>query len=256
MNPHWSIRTPRRVLAPAMALALLLFTSGAPAAEPLVLTLNDPYEPPYTTPERSGFIDIVATEAFRRAGLELRLTKLPSERALGLANTDIIDGDIARIAGLEKQYSNLVRVPERLSDVKFSAFAKDASIASNLTAIRTRSVGYIRGWKVYEQALAGADDVLTASDTEQLFRLLELGRIEVALHVHAMGLEHVRKHGFKDVRVLVPALYTPEMFIYLHTRHATHVPAIAAALSAMKQDGSYARAYENTLAKFERARTR
>ena len=93
-------------------LTSMLYLSGGLAAEPRVLVLNDINEPPYTNTERTGFLDIIATEAFRRAGLELRLVKLPAERALLLANNGIEDGDLTRIPGLETQYPNLIRVPQ------------------------------------------------------------------------------------------------------------------------------------------------
>ena len=57
-------------------------------------------------------------------GVELRLVKLPAERGLINANAGIEDGDLARITGLEKQYPNLVRVPEKLVDLDFTAFSK------------------------------------------------------------------------------------------------------------------------------------
>ncbi|HJW82255.1 MAG TPA: transporter substrate-binding domain-containing protein [Acidiferrobacterales bacterium] len=227
--------------------SLLLALSGAVAADRPVLVLNDTNEPPFTTADRNGFLDIVAGEAFRRAGAELRLVKLPAERGLINANAGIEDGELTRIAGLEKQYPNLVRVPEKLVDWEFSAFSKDASIASNWNSIRQRSVGHIKGWKIYEQSLAGAERVTTADDPEQLFRLLDLNRIEVALYERSLGAALARQQGLKDVRPLAPPLATREMFIYLHKRHANLVPRLADALRAMKREGFYQRAYNEKL---------
>ncbi len=227
--------------------SLLLALSGALAADRPVLVLNDTNEPPFTTADRDGLLDLVAGEAFRRAGAELRLVKLPAERGLINANAGIEDGDMARIAGLEKQYPNLVRVPEKLVDWEFSAFSKDASIASSWKAIRQRSVGHIKGWKIYEQNLAGAERVTTADDPEQLFRLLDLNRIEVALYERSLGAALAKQQGLKGVRPLAPPLATREMFIYLHKRHASLAVRIADALRAMKREGFYQRAYNEKL---------
>ncbi len=222
-------------------LSLLLALSGTAVADRPVLVLNDTNEPPYTTPERDGFLDAIVGEAMRRAGFELRLLKLPAERGLINANAGIEDGDMLRIAGLEKQYPNLVRVPEKLLDWEFSAFSKDAAIASNWQAIRQRSVGHIKGWKIYEQKLAGVERVTTADDPEQLFRLLDLNRIDVALYERTFGIALAMRQDLKGVRPLAPPLTTREMFIYLHKRHAAHVPVIASALRAIKREGMYAR---------------
>jgi polar amino acid transport system substrate-binding protein len=227
--------------------ALLCVLPVAFAAEKPVLELNDTNDPPFTTEDRNGFLDVVAGEVFRRVGVELRLVKLPAERGLINANAGVLDGDLTRIAGLDKQYPNLVRVPEKLVDWEFTAFSKDASIPSSWTAIRQHSVGHIKGWKIYEQNLTGAERVVTADDPEQLFRLLELNRIEVALYMRWMGLALIRQQGLKDVHVLAPPLATREMFIYLNKRHADLVPRLADALRVMKRDGFYERATRDKL---------
>jgi polar amino acid transport system substrate-binding protein len=220
---------------------------GVVAAEPRVLVLNDTNEPPYTTPDQRGFLDVIATEAFRRAGATLKLVKLPPERALLNANAGIEDGDLTRIAGLEAQYPNLVRVPEKLIDWQFAAFSKNAAIPATWPALRQRTVGHIKGWKIYEQNLAGATRVTTAADPEQLFRLLELNRVEVALYERWLGAALVKQQRLTDVRPLAPPLATREMFIYLHRRHADLAPRIAEALRAMKREGVYERVYRDKL---------
>ncbi len=230
-----------------LALMLLLAWPAARAGERPVLVLNDTNDPPYTTPAGDGYLDMIAREAFRRAGVELKLVKLPAERGLINANAGIDDGDMVRIAGLEKQYPNLIRVPEKLTDWVFVAFSKDRSIPANWTAIRQRSVGLIKGWKIFERAVNGAERVTTADDPEQLFRLLQLGRIEVALYERWLGLVLARKLGAKDIHPLSPPLYRREMFIYLHHRHAALAPKIAEALRAMKREGFYERARREKL---------
>ena len=112
----------------ALAGALLLTAANVCRAEMPMLVLNDTNEPPFTTPDGQGFLDAVAGEAFRRAGVKLRLVKLPAERGLINANAGTEDGDLTRIAGLDTQYPNLVRVPEKLIDYEFTAFSKNAAL--------------------------------------------------------------------------------------------------------------------------------
>jgi polar amino acid transport system substrate-binding protein len=233
---------------------VIFATADALAAEHPVLVLNDTNEPPYTTPDGNGFLDVVAGEAFRRAGMQLRLVKLPPERALISANDGAEDGDLTRIAGLEKQYPNLVRVTEKLVDWEFVAFTRDAAIPADWPAIRQRAVGHIKGWKIYEKALAGAGRVTTADDPEQLFRLLDLGRIEVALYERSIGIALIKRQGVKGVRPLAPPLATRDMYIYLHKRHAAQAPRLAEALRAMKRDGYYRRAYNEKLKPYREAK--
>lgn len=232
---------------------LTLLSPGIIVAERPVLVLNDVNEPPYTTPDHDGFLDVIAGEAFRRAGFELRLVKLPAERGLINANEGSEDGDLTRIAGLENRYPNLIRVPEKLVDWEFSAFSTDSTIPSAWPALRQRAVGHIKGWKIYEQALAGAEHVSTTDDPAQLFRLLELKRIEVALYERRLGLAFIKQRGLKGIRPIAPPLATREMFIYLHRRHATLVPKLAAALRAMKREGFYQRVQDQKLIPYREA---
>lgn len=223
--------------------ALLLIAGMARAAGLPVLVLNDATAPPFTTTDGKGFLDAVAGEAFRRAGVRLQLVRLPAERGLINANAGIEDGELSRIAGLEAEYPNLVRIPEKLIDLEFMAFSKNAALPASLEVLRMRSVGHIKGWKIYEKQFAGAPNVVSADDPEQMFRQLQLDRIEVALYARWQGLSLIQRQGLKGVVALDPPLAKREMFIYLHKRHAALVPRIAEALRAIKAEGLYDRLY-------------
>ncbi len=211
------------------------------------MVLNDTNEPPYTTPDQTGFLDLIASETFRRAGYKLRLVKLPAERGLRNTNDGIEDGELTRIAGLEQIYSNLIRVPEKLLDWEFTAFSKNDVIVPSWTKLREYRVGFIRGWKIYEQGLSGASHITMAENPEQLFRLLALERIDVALYEKWLGSALIQHSGPREAHALTPALAIREMYIYLHKRHAASVPAITAALRSIKSEGFYERIYREKL---------
>ena len=225
--------------------ALLLMAGPACGAEVAlpVLVLNDTNDPPYTTPDGQGFLDIVAGEAFRRAGIQLRLVKLPAERGLINANAGIEDGDMARIAGLEGRYPNLVRVPEKLIDWEFTAFSKNAVLPARWDVLAARPISLIRGWKIYEKELTHAPLTVISDDSTQMFRLLQLDRVEVVLYERWLGLSLLKNQHIQGVYPLEPLLAKREMFIYLNKRHATLVPKIAEALRAIKAEGLYDRLY-------------
>jgi len=170
------------ILPFALVGAIFLLASSVCHADMPVLTLNDSNEPPYTTDDRKGFVDAVAIEAFRRAGVQLRLVRLPAERGLINANAGTEDGDLTRIAGLDVLYPNLIQVPEKLSDWEFVAFSKNPTLTAKLDVLRTQPIGHIRGWKIYENMLAGAPFVVSSDDSAQLFRQLQMDRIDVALY--------------------------------------------------------------------------
>ncbi len=244
------IRIRKWLIAAVSVLALPY--SNAPLAETQTLILNDTNAPPFTTESGDGFLDIIASEAFRRAGLRLKLERIPPERGLLNANAGLEDGDFSRIAGLEKAYPNLVRVPEKLVDWHFVAFTRKPDLQNASWAmLQTLSVGHIKGWKIYEQNLQQHPQVTTADNAEQLFAMLDKNRIEVALYARSMGQALVQKMGIQNVRIIEPSLAEREMYIYLHRKHADKAPAIAAALREIKREGLYVKVCKAKLAPFQ-----
>ncbi len=231
----------------ALVLGALLFSG--PALGQQTLVINAATGPPITNEARTGFLDVIAKEALRRIGVGLEINKLPAERALINANAGIDDGDLIRISGLEEEYPNLVRVPEKLMDSDFVAFTKHVEIQTDgWQALKPYSIGIIKGWKILENNIPDEATLTLAEDAEQLFRLLEKDRVDLVLYGRWMGLACTKRHNLSGVRVLVPPLVTKEMFMYLHKKHKPLVPKIAATLRAIKAEGTYQRLFQEKVA--------
>lgn len=216
------------------------------------LVLNNTNEPPFTNTEATGFLDIILREAFKRAGVEdLELVSLPAERGLLSADSGLIDGDVTRIKGLDKQYPNLVRVDEKLVDWEFVAYTARDDIRSSWEDVRRYYVGFITGWKIYEKALEGAENTLPVSDPRALFRLLRLKRADLVLYARWMGEVHLAQEGITNVHPLLPPLAVREMFIYLHKRHQALAIRLADALRAIKEEGMYDSVRARSLAPYQ-----
>lgn len=225
------LEAPRAVLA-GLALAATL----AAGAEPFVISTNN-------TPLDRKALEVLSTEAFRRVGHEVRFANTPSERSLQLANQGEFDGEGLRVAGLTTAYPNLVQVPERFIGISFVAFSKDAMVTldKGWDSLKPHRVAFITGWKMFEANAKGARSVTKVDRPEQLFRMLDSGRIDLALYTRADGVALLRQMGLASIAPLTPALKDVEMYLYLHRRHEAMVPRIAAALREMKADGSYNR---------------
>lgn len=242
---RWS----RRLALCALALAGALRGIPALAADSTALVLSDTYETPYTTVAGDGFLDIIAGEAFRRAGLSVTFIRVPPERALLNANAGIEDGVSARIAGLEKTYPNLMPVPENVLSFHFVAFTQRAELVkADWQTISPLIVGHIRGWKIFEQNLTPHTRVTIVDTAEQLFDMLNRNRIDVALYERWLGLALAAKLNLGNVRIVEPPLAERPMFIYLHKRHANAIPKLADALRAIKAEGLYTRACKEKFA--------
>lgn len=230
----------------------LLAAVPASADELPLMVLNDANSAPFTNKEQTGLVDRVAGEAFRRAGMRLKLIQLPAERALQNANAGIDDGEVSRVAGIEKIYTNLVRVPEKLVDHHFVAFTRDADLKEASWAnLAPYVVGYIRGYKIVERNVPEGTQTATANDARQLFTMLDKGRIDIAVYRRWEGTQLAREMGIEDLRIIEPSLAETGIYIYLNKKHADKIPLLDKALRDIKAEGMFEAACRESFAAFD-----
>lgn len=236
----------------ALSLACAALPACPAAADELVIATGA--GEPWTAKDGTGFCESVVVEAFERLGLEARVMIVPPARALINANAGTEDGDLMRIAGVDKAYPNLVPVPEPLVAVSFVAIAladTPAFVSDGWESLEPYDIGLITGVKIFENNARWSRSVTTAKSRDQLFELLRKRRVEVVLLERWHGLWWARQHGLA-VRIMQPPLATKEFFLYLNKKHAELVPRLAEALRAIKADGTWRRHYERVLAPLER----
>lgn len=227
----------------AFLLAGLLLVFGlapAVAGNPtLTLSTNN-------TPLDRKALEQLSQESLRRIGVDLKLVSLPSERSLTAANLGEVDGEGLRVGGLggpDGPYPNLVQVPERFVRISFVAFSKNATISldNGWDSLKPYRIAFINGWKMFEANAQGARVVNKVDKPEQLFRMLDEGRVDLVLYTHADGLLLARNLGLTSVAPLSPALKEVDMYLYLHKKHQALVPKLTQAIRDLKADGSYNR---------------
>jgi len=220
-------------------LLCLLIPCNSVFAQP-VIVINTTGNPPLNTPEQTGFLDAVAQEAFIRIGYTLKTVKLPAERGLRNTNAGIEDGEMSRIAGLEKIYTNLIKVPEKIMDWEFVVFSnKPIELVNGWSSLGNKSLTYINGWKILENNIPASANVTRARTAEQMFSLLEKNRVDYIIYEHWGGLLLSKTHNLNSLKLRRPPLATREMFIYLHKKHENLVSKLAESLRQMKLDGKY-----------------
>jgi len=219
---------------------ILLLLINMSAMADTVIRLNTTGQPPLNTAQQDGFMDEVASEAFRRIGIRLKTTRLPAERGLKNSNNGIEDGEMSRVAGLDKIYKNLVRVPEKIMDWEFVAFAyKPISLEQGWSALSGQSVAHINGWKILEKNVPTDAEVIRTAGVDSLFKLLRKKRTDYILYERWGGQLKLKELSMTDVQRCEKPLIVKKMYIYLHRKHKDLVPKLANALAAMKADGSY-----------------
>ncbi len=218
-------------LAPALTLAENLRST---------IVLNTANDTPNSTPNLTGICDRVLTEAFKRIGVPVRIIRLPSERALINANEGIDDGDFARIEGMNKIYSNLIRVPESITKFEFVAFTKRLNFRINgWDSLKPYNVGIVTGWKILEANLAGAKSVIKVKNSNILFNLLNTEKVDIIVYDRMQGKALLNELKYADIRIMKPPLAVKDMYLYMHKKNKELVPLLTDAIRGMKRDGSY-----------------
>ncbi len=163
------------------------------------------------------------------------------------ANSGIDDGDIFRVAGIERDFPNLIRVPEKVLDFDFVAYTKRTDIRIRSWAdLQPYVVAYATGWRTFDLNVKQVKELTKTASIQELFPLLENGRADVILLDRWQGQWIVHQNHYRD-HLVEPPLGRVEMFMYLNKKHAALVPKLAKALADMKADGSYQNIFDRIL---------
>ncbi len=216
------------------------------------IVLNTAFGSPVSNESQTGFADLVVAEAFKRIDYKLETVRLPAERALINANRGIDDGDLARVAGLQKKYTNLIQVPESVMTIDMVLFSKNMPSfeVTGWDSVVSHSLAVISGWKIMEKNFGKLGDkveIIKTDNAEQSFTLLAKDRVDFIAYSNWSGLGYLKAHNITDVKLLQPPLARPKFYVYLHKKHKKLVPLLAAAIRQMKKDGFITRIYNKIL---------
>jgi polar amino acid transport system substrate-binding protein len=182
---------------------------------------------------------LVLQEAYRRIGIEAKEEFLPHERSLRASNSGEVDGEVMRIAGLEKEYPNLIMVPESIYNFDTVAFTTGLVFKiDGWESLRPYQLCILRGLKLSERGTEGMNRMV-GNSTDHVIEMLRRDRCQVAILGRASWLEVDRlKAG--PLRELRPPIATLKLFHYVHKRHEALVPKLAETLRQMRSEGAIA----------------
>lgn len=228
-------------------LAMLLIALQGTAMASEVLKVNTSIKPPFSTKAQTGFIDLLIKELGRRMGWEMELVRQPPERALLSANAGFSDIELPRIGGLQKTYPNLIQIEEKVIDYHFVAFSRFKKPLPSWDGLIGERVGYLIGWKIFESNVSDSAAITKLRRPDQLFEMLDQGRIDVALYERYAGWARIRSQGYDSIKECEPPLATRPMYMYIHASRKNLADAITHHLRAMKADGTYQQLSARTL---------
>lgn len=229
----------KTVLVFIVALLSLSLCECCTAGAGEIFSVSTSYKSLLSNEDGTGMLDRIVVEAFRRIGMEAEIVFNPTGRSLEDVNEGLADAELNRIEGMEKNYPNLAMVPEPNMVMDFVAFSKEKREIRDWDSIKNLSIGIVKGWKILENNTQGFPEVTLVPSETELFNMLDLDRIDVALYDRLTGYEQIYLRGFKGMFHLDPPLASREMFLYLNRKHEALLEPLAEALREMKRDGTY-----------------
>lgn len=195
------------------------------------------------TPYRGALYDKVKPfmqELFERNKLQLEYQRLPLSRALSRANDGIDDGDGPRVKAVEKKFKNLRRVDVPILKIAIHAHVKDIKLLKikSWEDIKPYAVGVRRGTVIQVKNLKRVNhkNIIYVTTNEQLFQLLEAGRIDVAIAERFMA-RTVKEQKHLEHLYQTEPLLEKNMYLYMHKKHSGLLPALTNTLMEMKNEG-------------------
>lgn len=232
------------------ALWLLVIFTHFPVQAEETLVFNTAFSAPLVSADHTGALDILYRTLGSKLGLDIEIGMIPAERALLNANAGIEDGDVCRIAGLEENYPNLLRMPEEIMHVQISVFSKlPAFKPKGVASLKPYHVGYLIGWKVLELNVTDVKQVTRFATDLELFNALEKNLIDVAIIEKSQGIALLTKGT--SIRVLEPELLKLPCYLYLNKKHSLLIPKISDELIKMKSNGSYEKIFKNVMRPYQ-----
>jgi polar amino acid transport system substrate-binding protein len=177
----------------------------------------------------------VLEQAYKRLNIKMNIVYFPAARTLWLANNGTVDGEVARLAGVEKTYSNLLRVNVPVAIISMSVYTKARTnfTVQGWQSLTPYRIAYLRGIKVIENKLQGLSAEGVTSH-EQALMMLEHDRVDVV--IADANQAFMILPTYPDIKMLTPPVYSFPVYHYLNKKHADLVPKLEAVLQQMTDD--------------------
>ncbi len=211
-------------------ISFLLTVQSVPAQEKLIFSTF-----PATNPITQICQAIMQT-AYEKIGIEAIIQYSPPERAIQLANAGHTDGELFRSVMINGKFSNLVMVPIPITHTDVVVFTKKNKFSvQGWESLKPYRIGVERGFKLVEAKTEGM--TTQSASLEQVFQMLDAGRVEVVVATKLGGADMIRALQLKGISMLSPPLEKDMVHHYLHKKHQELVQKLTETLEIMKKTG-------------------
>jgi ABC-type amino acid transport substrate-binding protein len=186
---------------------------------------------------------IVLPKIYKNIGIDILVNPLPGQRAQLVANNGQKDGEIMRIWTYGDENKQSIRVPTSYYYLETMAFILkgseiDIQRKEDLAKYRLAKV---RGVKHTNNITAGLTDVYEMSSTENMFRMLITGKVDIVLTNTLDGTLILKKLGFNNIVPMEKPLAVLPLYHYIYEDNRMLVPLIDQEILRLKTNGDLKR---------------
>ena len=193
---------------------------------------------------RNSPVHRLATEilkvAYARIGYQLTVEFLPTRRSLIAANAGSYDGEVGRISGVDREFSNLIPVPTPISSIEVVAFArKPSKFIRTWEDLKGLRVGIVRG-ELYAERRKDQFHATLVDNYVQLFEVLLNDRVDVVVGIKLDAqITIARQFADQGIRQSGALLYASPLFHLLRRENSALLSKLDGALTRMRDSGEY-----------------
>ncbi len=192
----------------------------------------------------------VLLEAYSTLGIDIEIQHYPPKRSILYSNSGKTDGEVMRIIGIEDRFPNLKRVQIPICALESKAYTTQLSTdLADWQSLTDYRIGIVRGHLYASNATKGMN-VTEVDNDLTLFKMLELGRIDVAISITYDAIKAIHHHQIEGVTGHKPSIHYAELYHYVHVSHQDLIPQLESTLFKMHKEGrieEISKHFENSL---------
>jgi len=188
----------------------------------------------------------VVEEAYRRLGIQIKIKELPARRAISMANSGAVDGELSRIANVEKKFTSLIPIKIPVNFIEGMVLSKDKPITvDGWKSIKQYRIAIRRGVVFTKNGTKGMD-VQVLNSWKAILAALRTQRVDVTVVPKTIALNLLKTDQLDNIIINEPPIISLPLFHYLHKKNSALIPQLKEVLKQMQADGSIEEILKNS----------
>ncbi len=180
----------------------------------------------------------ILEEAYSRLDIQLNVIALPAKRSLISSNAGgDINGELFRISGIERTYTNLIPIEVPLSNSEWIVYTIEHNfVVKGWDSLKPYRIGVRNGIATTDKGTFGMDTE-KANTNEQLFTMLKHGRVDIIVMSKTNAAKLLNNRPITQIKALSPPIQIIPVYHFVHKDYMDIIPDLTKVLHTMENEG-------------------